>query len=676
MQVVDYTDPNAEPRWVMRSLGVATSVDHTSETQVAGLRARLQELAKVFNESPLALRTGLRFDPDDFAYKLIGTSGDHAADQKKSHRVIETWKLEVIYQRMGEEALFAMDNLRAVALLLALTAQQIELSGGQDAWDKLSEDERAQSHTTVVRKIGKQVVENLPSDDKEKLCRFVRTGCCMHKDLNCFKAGDKALQEMWGLEKRTLPVLLANKENAQVLAGAKEGEERTVDQQRALEASKRGGSKATELGGLICNNSDTKKGQQDTYKFWMLTFYGRNVPYPDVCNTRYGSHGEAAGVILTHLNGFVEFMPHLQRKKDRPYTNIEVNFAAALSDIPTLTELAALALYNAAVSRPFMRYVRLHGNLLELEPFFKRKVELLARVIENPKIWTASVTNLKDVFIDQEVPEAYGTAVFEACHKLAPTLPDLDAAVKAFATGARTAFVERFSDEFKEGGSIDKMTAEERKELYFPSTNDVNEGALGAWRLAQRTRVAETLHKFNASKQAAINGTEDFISNVLTEEEDDAYLRRVARARDASKLQLQMKRAQIEADKKKAEETRQKELKKIQRQDEARAAVLETGKNLVLEDSGIDGLGCKELDRQLDFHRDAERALDIPEKVPIKSDVKLKAQKAAALKKAAERYRARLVAQVPVPQPSVPSPVSLTPVFDSNYEYDFYDDHY
>ena len=88
LRVVNYTNPDTEPVWTMRTLGVGTSVDHTSKTQVKGLQEQLQQIAEVFNNSPFAQHEGLRFSPDDFAYKLIGTSGDHAADQKKSHELI------------------------------------------------------------------------------------------------------------------------------------------------------------------------------------------------------------------------------------------------------------------------------------------------------------------------------------------------------------------------------------------------------------------------------------------------------------------------------------------------------------------------------------------------------------------------------------------------------------
>lgn len=83
MQVVDYLNPGNEPKGTLRTFGVGTSINHTSETQVAGLKERLHELSEIFNNSPLVRRKGLKFIPDDFAYRLIGTSGDHAADPKK-----------------------------------------------------------------------------------------------------------------------------------------------------------------------------------------------------------------------------------------------------------------------------------------------------------------------------------------------------------------------------------------------------------------------------------------------------------------------------------------------------------------------------------------------------------------------------------------------------------------
>jgi hypothetical protein len=151
---------------------------------VDGLRKRLEEIAKIFNESPLAKREGLNFKADDFAYKLIGTSGDHAADQKKSHAILKEWKLDVILQRLGEEALFNMSVTRVVALLLPLKEKQVEKVGGYEAWNTLSEEEQAKADIEIIREVGRQVLGGLSEKDQQKLtqkhvrCKVKYTATC------------------------------------------------------------------------------------------------------------------------------------------------------------------------------------------------------------------------------------------------------------------------------------------------------------------------------------------------------------------------------------------------------------------------------------------------------------------------------------------------------------------
>jgi hypothetical protein len=70
-------------------------------------------------------------------------------------------------------------------------------------------------------------------------------------------------------------------------------------------------------------------------------------------------------------------------------------------------------------------------------------------------------------------------------HLQSSNLPHLEKAISAFARGALETFSKRFSDKFLKGGDIDKLFTEQKEELFFPSTNDVNEGALGSWCLGQ-----------------------------------------------------------------------------------------------------------------------------------------------------------------------------------------------
>ena len=648
LRVVNYNDPNSEPAWTMRSLGIGTSINHTSETQVRGLLERLRDIAKVFNNSPFAKRSQLKFSPDDFAYKLIGTSGDHAADQKKSHDIIRSWRMEVIFRRLGEEALLNMGVNNLVTFLLPIKMAQLEKLGGYGAWEALSTEAKESADMEVVQEVGKRVFDGLPESERKRLSCFIRTGCCMHKDLNTVKAGDREMQESWAAANKRPPMLLANKDNSAVLDMCADPLNPTPAEKRAAESSKRGGSHATMLGGMICRNKDKKKGQQDTYNFYMLKNVGHDVPYPDVSNTRYGSHGEAASTLVVYHDYFLRFMEQVRdRKEKHAFTNIEKNFYSALQDMPTLTELCVLALYNVCISQPFMCYVWSHENIFELHGYFESKAKLLDLIAENPKGWSAPGASHKTATLGGEEWTDWELSVMKKVWQYVPKLTDLDFAIAKFAHGAKIAFCERFSDEFRKGGEVDSLTDEERQKLFFSSTNDQNEGGLGTWRNETRRRPAETLHKFTSSFTAQQNDTEEFVKGKQTSDEDQQYLRQVARQRDASKLQKTLKIAQMKADEEKVEETRRKEgLREERRRDQA-AVIAETGNHLVLADSEIDTLTVAKLNKQLDWHREEDQkvvanggALD-DGKVPLKSHMKNKAERVAELKKAVNRYHSR-----------------------------------
>ena len=153
-------NPQAKPSWKHRCLGLDTSINHTSAVQVNGLQWHLKELSKVFNNSPLAKNEGLHFSPDNFAYWLIGTSGDHAADQKKSHKMLWTWHLDVVLQRLSKEALMGMDPTQVVAMLIALKAQQIKRRGGQDTWDTLCKDEQTEAYWRLCKSSANRFLTN------------------------------------------------------------------------------------------------------------------------------------------------------------------------------------------------------------------------------------------------------------------------------------------------------------------------------------------------------------------------------------------------------------------------------------------------------------------------------------------------------------------------------------
>ncbi|EDR06457.1 uncharacterized protein LACBIDRAFT_300154 [Laccaria bicolor S238N-H82] len=72
------------------------------------------------------------------------------------------------------------------------------------------------------------------------------------------------------------------------------------------------------------------------YNWYMEHHVGYHIPYPNVTNTRYNLHGEAAAILIVYHNHFMKFMEFMCDVKDKPaLTNIEKHFLSALKDVPT-----------------------------------------------------------------------------------------------------------------------------------------------------------------------------------------------------------------------------------------------------------------------------------------------------------------------------------------------------
>jgi len=300
-----------------------------------------------------------------------------------------------------------------------------------------------------------------------------------------------------------------------------------------------------------------------------------------------------------------------------------------------------------------MQYVWSHENLLDLRSFFEKKAGFLKSIIENPKTWILHTYLEKDLTLNGQELDAWGSKVFNSMQGFATQLPNLENTIVAFVQGARDTFVNGFLMNSKGGGDIYKMTQAEQDTLFFASTNDINEGALGSWWLGQWRRPAETLHKFNASFTSACNNTEAFMKYKLTEDVDQTYLRQNAQVHNESGLQRQMKSTQMKADEEKVKENPRKETVRQEKQDTWAATILEMGKNLVLSDAEIDGLSVENLNRQLDFHREEEKKLSTfgsnVHKVPLKSHMKNRGERISELKKAIARHVSRVQTLTRIP---------------------------
>ena len=147
--------------------------------------------------------------------------------------------------------------------------------------------------------------------------------------------------------------------------------------------------------------------------------------------------------------------------------------ARALKDIPTITELAVLAMYHLAVTCPYLAEIRRPEdeelNMLELGPLHQELKLHCQKIIDNPDdLIGDSATHKTGVFHGKEWNDV---KVVEAVRKLKPNLPHFKPLLVAFFTKALETW-ERFTSEFAEGGLIDKATSEQKMRAWMPTTND------------------------------------------------------------------------------------------------------------------------------------------------------------------------------------------------------------
>jgi hypothetical protein len=152
------------------------------------------------------------------------------------------------------------------------------------------------------------------------------------------------MSRWWEEHKQTPPILLANRDNAAVLADvASNSNTITPAQEWAFETTARGGIKATQLAGALFNHKDDKKGHYNTFCFWWQENVGGQFTFPDTSNTRFGSYCDGATAILAHLSQFTAYLEYYRlQKSTKKFNHMEQNFWNAIHDIPTLSQYFTL----------------------------------------------------------------------------------------------------------------------------------------------------------------------------------------------------------------------------------------------------------------------------------------------------------------------------------------------
>ncbi|KAL1730128.1 hypothetical protein EV714DRAFT_236919 [Schizophyllum commune] len=626
---------------VLHALGVGATVDHSSEASLDDYLACLSHKLDVFNRSPIAKRRGLFASLQKFALAYQGTNGDHANDVKKDNKDLREFKLNMTIEYLGSERLKLLSPQDLVLAIIPFARAAVQDVGGSEAWAQLNGEERAAGNLAMMealaRSIGRKILDEMREGERKKLTRWLWAGCCMHKELNSVKGGDEAMRAYYEKHRNVpRPVLLANKDNAAVLKHASHSDKLTDAELRALAVSGSGAVKATTLGGMICNNKNSKKGQHDTYVWFFQSKLGLRDShvFPDVSNTRFQSHCDAACEIILHLPLYRVFMQCVFWRKNQPgFTNVEQNFYNSLYDTPTLTEMCVLVLYANAVTYPYARHIRGPGtdhlNALDLGDYHAGVKAFVRSLIVDPGRVLDPGADRHTATLDGR--EMHRPRAFAAVMAMQDRLPHLRTLFVVFLEGALTVW-ERFTSEFIEGGAIDLLTDEEREAIFLPATNDANESALGTVVASKRLRPNETLHQFDARYTYERNHTREFMQNCF-EEEDYRFVHKEARALLASLPQAHIRRAQVEHDSRVAAEHQRAAEERVAMQ-AARQAELEQAP-LMLDAEALEGMTIPNLKQQLDIWRHVKRVPHVPEEKELR---RRKALRVAALKELLERY--------------------------------------
>ena len=522
---------------VTRFFGIQSALDATSEQAIKDWDKCLDTIVNIYNRSPFGKRTGNFQRTVDILIKLCGMSSDHCQKEKKDAQLMEQKKRHATFQILGENEILESSNQELLPHFLKANKDMIERLGGQSKWNILPEAEQKEHMALMMEQLvielGKEAYEMLSDHEKKVMKLFIWAGCGCHKDLNTVRGGYAAVMQWWSDNNDAEPpVLLANRDNAAVLKDMTSDKDgvTTPAQERALEMTGRGAIRAAKIAGEILNNKFDKKGYHDVFRWWWKNHVGTQFTFPDTSNTRFQSFCNAAAALLLHLPFFIQFLEFIRdRKQNKRFSNMEQNLWNALHCTSTRTEFAVLALYAQAVTHPYMKAIRAppdqNVNMLDLGPLHAKVSSHIIRIMEDPSFLIGPNVVHETGAMDGEPWQSPNTVA--EIQRIAPELPHLKPLLVAFFKGASETW-KRFTSEFAPGGLIDEATAEEKDLAWMPPTNDVNEGALGSFRVLMRRQPQLTLLQYNAQAMFHHNNTQAFMEKKF-QDEDYKFIHQMAR---------------------------------------------------------------------------------------------------------------------------------------------------
>lgn len=261
-----------------RALGVHSSPNHKSETQLEGWKITFLRDIELYIKSPLAKGDLLKLSIADIIGLVVGMHSDHAEDQKKLARIICEFKTEVSMESLGRKHLKVMSSSELHEILDKARKDTIDKLGGLPVWNSLS-SEMQRVHTDrytseVACQLGTLAYEGMTEAERTEFELFVWTGCCMHKLLNSVKGAMSEIcsSKFYLVRGLSGPLMLPNRDNAAVLSDPSASE--TSSRARAAAETQAGAIKLAALMGAYLNNRDDKKGLHDAGLIFIASAVG------------------------------------------------------------------------------------------------------------------------------------------------------------------------------------------------------------------------------------------------------------------------------------------------------------------------------------------------------------------------------------------------------------------
>ncbi len=260
------------------------AVNHTSETQLKGWVDLVDDLYSIYKHSPHC-QSGE--DARDFWITVTGMHTDHAKDQKKLFRLLQTWKQRCEHEKCGEETILKSTPHELLDILFKVSQEAIINAGGMANWENLSQNQRKTHHDEAFRRfafeLGEAEFAKLDDSQKKNIDLLIWAGCCMHKEMNAFKGGCTHMSRWWEENGISGPIKMYNRDNA---AAADLGAG-TAAAKHAEDHTQGGAIKVSSLAGAVFRHKDRKCGQQDTLRYFWDLEMGFTLCFPDTSNTRF-----------------------------------------------------------------------------------------------------------------------------------------------------------------------------------------------------------------------------------------------------------------------------------------------------------------------------------------------------------------------------------------------------